>query len=178
MPETQFDYWSNWGHLYRPLIAASQVSDARDLVIASIEAEGALNTWRIMFQMNIHAPHAFNRLLGDWNMEHYDESTYLAILDILVSVICDLCSFSVTLPEREHLTTAERCLQHAHSVAICLKERERERERGRTRAGIGCHGGESIAFCACRDHAHNLPACTALRHCPPKARRKCMSFQP
>lgn len=131
VPETQFDYWSNWGHLYRPLIAASQVSDARDLVIASIEAEGALNTWRIMFQMDIHAPHAFNRLLGDWNMEHYDESTYLAILDILVSVICDLCSFSVTLPEREHLTTAERCLQHAHSVAICLKENSPELMKSR-----------------------------------------------
>lgn len=126
VPETQFNYWSNWGHLYRPLIAASQISDARDLIIASIEAEGTPNTWNIMFQMDIHSIHAFNRLLGDWNMAHYDESTYLAILDILVSVICDLCSFSVTLPKREHLTTAERCLQHAHSVAICLKENSPE----------------------------------------------------
>jgi hypothetical protein len=99
--------------------------------MASIEAEGALNTWKIMFQMDIHSPQAFNRLLGDWNMAHYDESTYLAILDILVSVICDLCSFSVTLPEREHLITSERCFQYAHSVAICLKENSPELMKSR-----------------------------------------------
>ncbi|KAL4735777.1 hypothetical protein BDV11DRAFT_173504 [Aspergillus similis] len=122
IPEIDFDHWANSGHLYRPLLAMGQVWDVRDLVCALIESEGAKNAWDIMFLANIHSPNAFSNLLDDWNMGQYDESTYLAILDILVQTSQSLSSFTFTEPTEQDLTTAERCLEHARSVARCLKE--------------------------------------------------------
>ncbi|KAL5000782.1 hypothetical protein BDV10DRAFT_192564 [Aspergillus recurvatus] len=131
IPEIRFDYWSNCGHLYQILLAKGQVWDARDLIDAFLGAEGPSNTWELIFQLDIRSTHSFTQLLGDWGMAHYDESTYLAVLDILVSTSNALCSSSLSLPGKERLSTAERCLQHARSVATCLKENNPELVRCR-----------------------------------------------
>ncbi|KAL2860016.1 hypothetical protein BJX68DRAFT_260987 [Aspergillus pseudodeflectus] len=121
-PESEFDYWANCNHLYEPLIAMGQVWDARDLICALIESEGASNTWDIMFQTDIESPGAFTKLLADWNTEQYDEATYLAILDILVHASNALSSCTFSAPTPEDLSLAARCLNHARDIATCLKE--------------------------------------------------------
>ncbi|KAL2812219.1 hypothetical protein BJX63DRAFT_432846 [Aspergillus granulosus] len=126
IPEREFNYWANCDHLYTPLIMGGQVWDARDLICALIESEGAKNVWNILFQTDINSSNAFSRLIADWNMGQYDESTYLAILDILVHVSGALSSFTIAAPTREDLSTADRCLDYARSVAICLKENNPE----------------------------------------------------
>ncbi|KAL4745195.1 hypothetical protein BDW72DRAFT_198866 [Aspergillus terricola var. indicus] len=126
IPETDFDLWANCDHLYRPLLAIGQVWDVRDLFCALIESEGANNAWNIMFRTDIHSPDALSNLLDDWNMGQYDESTYLAILDILVQISQSLSSFAFRSPTKQDLSTAERCLDHARSVARCMKENNPE----------------------------------------------------
>jgi hypothetical protein len=102
VPESDFDFWANCRRLYRPLIATGQVWDARDLLCALIESEGASNTWNIMFLTDIKSPDAFTKLLGGWNMGQYDESTYLAILDILVHASNQLSSPIFGAPSSEN----------------------------------------------------------------------------
>jgi hypothetical protein len=55
-------------------------------------------------------------------VHEYNKSTYLAVLGVLVSVATALTSFSISRPDKEDFQAAERCLQHACSIATCLKE--------------------------------------------------------
>ncbi|KAJ0414172.1 hypothetical protein BJY00DRAFT_305776 [Aspergillus carlsbadensis] len=125
-PEFDFDYWANCDHLYSPLVATGQVWDARDLLCALIELEGAINTWEVIFQTSLESPAAFTRLFGDWNMRQYDEATYLAVLDILVHASNELSTWAFAAPTPKHLSLAARCLSHARDVATCLKENNPE----------------------------------------------------
>ncbi|PYI01375.1 hypothetical protein BO78DRAFT_327769 [Aspergillus sclerotiicarbonarius CBS 121057] len=127
IPEHEFNFWSNWCYLYKALVTEGRVWDARDIIIASIEAEGPASAWQWTFGVDLDSPaEAFSRLLADWDLHRYDESTYLAILDILVSLSRGLSSYSVSVPERKDLLTAQRCLQHAQALATCLKENSPE----------------------------------------------------
>ncbi|RAK98288.1 uncharacterized protein BO80DRAFT_165888 [Aspergillus ibericus CBS 121593] len=122
IPEHDFNFWSNWCYLYKVLVAEGRVWDARDIIIASVQAEGPASAWKWIFGVELDSPEAFSRLLADWDLHRYDESTYLAILDVLVSLSHCLSSYSVSIPERKDLLTAQRYLQHAQALATCLKE--------------------------------------------------------
>ncbi|KAI2908427.1 hypothetical protein CBS63078_4613 [Aspergillus niger] len=121
--EHEFNFWSNWHYLYSALVTEGRVWDARDLILASIQAEGPANSWNLIFEVELDSPKdAFRKLIGDWGLHRYDESTYLAILDILVCLSRGLSSWSISLPERQDLLTAQRCLQYGQALATCLKE--------------------------------------------------------
>ncbi|PWY66542.1 hypothetical protein BO83DRAFT_439800 [Aspergillus eucalypticola CBS 122712] len=123
IPEHEFSFWSNWRYLYSTLVIEGRVWDVRDLMLASIQAEGAENAWNLIFGAELDASNeAFRKLRDDWCLHRYDESTYLAILDILVSLSRSLSSWSISIPERQDLLTAQRCLQYAQALATCLKE--------------------------------------------------------
>ncbi|GLA87764.1 hypothetical protein AtubIFM56815_002195 [Aspergillus tubingensis] len=123
IPEHEFNFWSNWHYLYSALVAEGRVWDARDLMLASIQAEGAVNAWNLIFGAELGSSNEpFRKLMDDWCLHRYDESTYLAILDILVSLGRSLSSWSISIPERQDLLTAQRCLQYAQALATCLKE--------------------------------------------------------
>ncbi|GKZ20372.1 hypothetical protein AbraCBS73388_005684 [Aspergillus brasiliensis] len=94
-------------------------------MLASIEVEGPANAWNLIFGVKLGSPNeAFHKLMGDWSLHRYDESTYLAILDILVCLSRSMSSWSITIPERQDLLTAQRCLQYAQALATCLKEND------------------------------------------------------
>ncbi|OJI85402.1 hypothetical protein ASPTUDRAFT_41646 [Aspergillus tubingensis CBS 134.48] len=121
--EHEFDCWSNWHYLYRSLVTEGRVWDVRDLMLASIQAEGAANAWNLIFGTELGSfNEPFRKLMDDWCLHRYDESTYLAILDILVALSRSLSSWSISIPERQDLLTAQRCLQYAQALATCLKE--------------------------------------------------------
>ncbi|GLA36229.1 hypothetical protein AnigIFM63309_002147 [Aspergillus niger] len=123
IPEHDFNFWSNWQYLYSALVTEGRVWDVRDLMLASIQAEGPANAWNLVFGAELDSSNeAFRKLLDDWSLHRYDESTYLAILDILVSLSRSVSSWSISIPERQDLLTAKRCLQYAQALATCLKE--------------------------------------------------------
>ncbi|KAL4934209.1 uncharacterized protein BDV17DRAFT_285935 [Aspergillus undulatus] len=132
VPEHHFDYWSNWAHYYRPLADSGRVWDARDIILASIEAEGVHKTWGMVFNEGVASPKGFVQLYDDWDMgAHYDESTYLAVLEILVGVGNSLSQYWPAIPDKSDLIIAQRCLQQACSLATCLKENNPELTRSR-----------------------------------------------
>ncbi|KAL4799006.1 hypothetical protein BDV19DRAFT_385684 [Aspergillus venezuelensis] len=83
--ERHFDYWSNWSQLYEALVREGRIWDARDIILASLESEGAHNTWGMIFNDALTSPSPFKQLFSDWNIANYDDATYLAILDIIVA---------------------------------------------------------------------------------------------
>ncbi|PLB45828.1 hypothetical protein P170DRAFT_467033 [Aspergillus steynii IBT 23096] len=110
--ERDFDIWS-WTHLYQMMIADGRVWDARDIIIASMRADGAAKTWLSVFGIEITSEHSFNRFLEDWKMDQYDEATCLALLDILVSACQELTSPSMSTLSDEDLVLAQRILENA-----------------------------------------------------------------
>ncbi|KAL3457693.1 hypothetical protein BJX64DRAFT_245329 [Aspergillus heterothallicus] len=124
--ESLFDYFANCGRYYTALLSGGQIWDARDLICALIDSEGAINAWGIIFETDLLSYKAFNELFSDWDVGQYDQSTYLAILDILVYTSNSLSSVTFNIPTKADLAIAERCLGHARSVALCLKENNSE----------------------------------------------------
>ncbi|RAH48741.1 uncharacterized protein BO95DRAFT_490166 [Aspergillus brunneoviolaceus CBS 621.78] len=139
IPEHHFDFWSNGTDLYPFLLAEGRVWDARDLMIASIEADGAANTWKWIFDLSIFAHSSFSRLLDDWNSQQYDEPTALALLDILVTVSQQFLSYAISTPSEHDLSVAHRSLQHAEPLVAMLRSYCRwvtvKAELGRKRQG-------------------------------------------
>ncbi|KAL4921487.1 hypothetical protein BDW62DRAFT_174768 [Aspergillus aurantiobrunneus] len=132
VPERHFDYWSNWAYLYKPLVQEGRIWDARDIILASLEAEGAHNTWGMIFKDSATSPSAFAQLFSDWDIVNYDESTYLALLDIIVAVSLSLAQYCFAVPDRSDILIAQGCLHQARGLATCLKENNPELVKSRS----------------------------------------------
>lgn len=132
IPEHRFDVWSNCCTMYKDLVVQGRIWDARDLIVALLESD-PLDAWEWIFNADICSENALSQFLIDWNTQQYDASTYLAVLDILVKV----ATVIVTVFDPFHGSSdqegqfnkqkqqaAELCLQHACSIATCLKEND------------------------------------------------------
>lgn len=119
VPEYRFHTWSNCCSMYKMLVIQDRIWDARDMITALVKSDRPVNIWQWIFNADIYSRDAVAQLFLDWSMQVYDSSTYLAILDILVSVARGLGSL---LPNEQDLQAAELCLQHAYKIATCLKE--------------------------------------------------------
>ncbi|KAL4970499.1 uncharacterized protein BDV14DRAFT_195186 [Aspergillus stella-maris] len=132
VPANHFDQWSNWAHLYKALVYQGRVWDVRDILLASLQSDGARNTWGMIFKDDVTSPSAFNQLFADWNIAYYDESTYLAVLDIVVAVGLALCQYCFNVPDKTDILFAQRCLQPARGLALCLKENNPDLKKSRS----------------------------------------------
>ncbi|OJZ89395.1 hypothetical protein ASPFODRAFT_216082 [Aspergillus luchuensis CBS 106.47] len=173
IPEHEFNFWSNWHYLYSVLVTEGRIWDVRDLMLASIQAEGAANAWNLIFGAELGSSNEpFRKLMDDWCLHRYDESTYLAILDILVSLSRSLSSWSISIPERQDLLTAQRCLQYAQALATCLKENNPQLVKSRPYLQWVIAEAELerkllLNTSDLRDHLDKYPGLTIWRNCIP-----------
>ncbi|GLB09648.1 hypothetical protein AtubIFM57258_005574 [Aspergillus tubingensis] len=173
IPEHEFNFWSNWHYLYGVLVTEGRIWDVRDLMLASIQAEGAANAWNLIFGAELGSSNEpFRKLMDDWCLHRYDDSTYLAILDILVSLSRSLSSWSISIPERQDLLTAQRCLQYAQALATCLKENNPQLVKSRPYLQWVIAEAELerkllLNTSDLRDHLDKYPGLTIWRNCIP-----------
>jgi hypothetical protein len=114
--------WSDWSGLYRRLQEGERIWELKDVISASLAAFGGKRTWSNLFREDLHAADFLEEFLGEWRVDHeYDESTYLAILAILVDLCQNLISNCASPSDGNAITTAKRCLEHARRVATCIR---------------------------------------------------------
>ncbi|KAL4949670.1 hypothetical protein BDW69DRAFT_202693 [Aspergillus filifer] len=85
----------------------------------------------MMFNDDLSSQSPFRQLFSDWDIANYDESTYLAILDIVVAVSLSLSDYRFDVPDASDILIARRCLEVAHGLATCLKENNPELKSSR-----------------------------------------------
>jgi hypothetical protein len=125
------NHWSRWKGLYESLRREGRIWEVRDIVSASIGALGAQKTWNDFFGVDIYSGDFFDRFLDDWTLDGYDESTVLAVLDIL---ICLSRSFVIQISiskEKPFISTAKRCLGHARTFAAAIRQNNPENIKSR-----------------------------------------------
>ncbi|KAJ5753974.1 uncharacterized protein N7511_008127 [Penicillium nucicola] len=119
-------------NMYKKLVVHDRIWDARDMIVGMVAINGPTHAWRRIFDADIYSRDAFSRILEDWNMQQYDESTYLAILDVLISVARALCSLAASEPNESGLQAADQCLQSARGIADCLKGNNQDLMKSRS----------------------------------------------
>ncbi|RFU35427.1 hypothetical protein B7463_g893, partial [Scytalidium lignicola] len=122
----------DWPELYQSILARGQIWEVRDIMLSSFFAFGVERTWQNLFNVDIHATDISDSFFADWSVEEYDESTYLAILDILVIMARHLINIgSHALSKAATLTTIKRYLEHARAFALCIKQNNPENIKSR-----------------------------------------------
>jgi hypothetical protein len=120
----------DWKEVYRGLLKEQRIWDVKDLVCASIFAYGVNRTWKNFFDIEFYSSRSFQPLLNDWAVLEYDESTYFAMLYILLAINDAVASASRISPAaslaRDVKATAKRCIEHARKFAadICQNSPE------------------------------------------------------
>lgn len=114
--EIDLNFYEDWWYIYRLLLSEGRIWEMRDILVAAVEAEGPYDVWDWLFGVDIDSDGALVKFLDDWAVQNYDESTYLAVLDTLVSVSTALTSDWVSPPTQQHIAAAKRFLQHASTI--------------------------------------------------------------
>ncbi|KFY99570.1 hypothetical protein V500_01342 [Pseudogymnoascus sp. VKM F-4518 (FW-2643)] len=104
--------WSDRPGLYKSLLSDGRIWDVRDIISASVSALGKQHTWKTFIGTDIYSSTFFADFLRDWNLEEYDESSYLATLDILVN--------------QQTIEDAKQVLEHARRFSTCIKDNNPE----------------------------------------------------
>jgi hypothetical protein len=124
--------WSDWSGLYDSLREEGRIWELRDVISSSLAAFGGTKTWANLFSQDLYATKFLEEFLDDWGVnQEYDESTYLAILAILVDLCRGLLSLSAPFFDRDVIATAKRCLEHARRFATCIKENDPQNVKSR-----------------------------------------------
>lgn len=121
-----FNIWSDRPDLYKSLLLDERIWDVRDIISASVSALGNHHTWRSFIGADIHSPTFFATFLHDWNLEEYDESSYLATLDILATVGQSFITQLRPRPSQQTIKDAKRVLEHARRFSTCIKDNNPE----------------------------------------------------
>lgn len=125
-PDIYFNIWSDRPDLYKSLLSDERIWDVRDIISASVSALGRQHTWKTFIGADIHSPTFFAAFLCDWNLEEYDESSYLATLDILAIVGQSFISQLRPRPSQQTIKDAKQVLEHARRFSTCIKDNNPE----------------------------------------------------
>ncbi|KAH7127743.1 hypothetical protein B0J13DRAFT_141223 [Dactylonectria estremocensis] len=104
--------WGNWDKTYRELLGQGRIWDFRDLFLAAYTCFGAESAQEQFFR----SKNALDALLTDWTTTEQDESTQLALLDIVSAMAL---GSSVSAEVRPF---TEQCLQSATVLGESIME--------------------------------------------------------
>lgn len=118
------EYKADWVDLYQQLMVKGMVWELADVICASVSAFGVVETWTNLFQREFYADDFFDLVKKDWKHSAYDQSTSLALLDILIYLALwldiQLCFEADVL----HLVAMERCLNECDELIHELLEED------------------------------------------------------
>jgi hypothetical protein len=121
----------DWEIAYPVLLKNGRIWEVRDILCGSIFAFGVVKTWRNFFEMEFYSKDFFDQFFEDWTMDDYDESTYLAILDILIVLVESInAALRMSSPEAI-LSTRKKCLDYARNIAASISQNTPESMKSR-----------------------------------------------
>ncbi|KFX91393.1 hypothetical protein V490_05944 [Pseudogymnoascus sp. VKM F-3557] len=125
-PDTFFDIWSDRPHLYKSLVSDGRIWDVRDIIAASVPALGGQLTWSTFVGADLDSPTFFGAFLRDWNLEEYDASSYLATLDILVTLYEDVLWDLRQSLDQQSIERAKSLAERARRFSTCIRDNNPE----------------------------------------------------
>ncbi|OBT76364.1 hypothetical protein VF21_03650 [Pseudogymnoascus sp. 05NY08] len=114
--------WSDRPGLYKSLLSDGRIWDARDIISVSVSALGEKHTWKTFVGADIYSSTFFADFLRDWNLEEYDESSYLATLDILATLGQSFISQLRPKLNQQTIEDAKQVLELARRFSTCIKD--------------------------------------------------------
>lgn len=111
VPESMGE-WGNWKEIYEELVAQGRIWDFRDLFIAANETFGSTVAQKQFFGSR----DVLECLLSDWKPTEEDESTHLALLDLLTHMALYASYLTALQP------VAERYLRAASLITESIME--------------------------------------------------------
>ncbi|QKX54154.1 uncharacterized protein TRUGW13939_01238 [Talaromyces rugulosus] len=106
-------------NVYERLRNEGRVWDVHDLLIAAANMDTSHNRW---IDNEVLSIDGLSKFLQYWTLGAYDESTYLALLDVF-SVLSIACmSTNIYPPNEENTVTAKRYLLCARDLATCIQK--------------------------------------------------------
>ncbi|KFY40283.1 hypothetical protein V494_03583 [Pseudogymnoascus sp. VKM F-4513 (FW-928)] len=129
-PAMYFKIWSDRPDLYKSLLLDGRIWDVRD-IISGCEPALVHHTWRTFIGADIYSSTFFADCLRDWNLEEYDESSYLAMLDILVTLGKSHISEFRRTSSHHNIECAKEVFEHARGFSTCIKDNNPEHIKSR-----------------------------------------------
>ncbi|OBT53955.1 hypothetical protein VE04_04747 [Pseudogymnoascus sp. 24MN13] len=123
--------WSERPGLYKSLLSDGRIWDVRDIISASVSALGQKHTWKTFIGADIYSSAFFADFLRDWNLEEYDESSYLATLDILATLGQSFISLLRPKLNQQAIGNAKQVLELARRFSTCIKDNNPEHVKSR-----------------------------------------------
>lgn len=123
--------WSERPGLYKSLLSDGRIWDVRDIISASVSALGQKHTWKTFIGADIYSSAFFADFLRDWNLEEYDESSYLATLDILATLGQSFISQLRPKLNQQAIGNAKQVLELARRFSTCIKDNNPEHVKSR-----------------------------------------------
>ncbi|TGO29917.1 hypothetical protein BPAE_0009g00110 [Botrytis paeoniae] len=111
---------SDWHELYSYLLLTNRIWDMRDMFYRLIGSSTVKQVMDMFFDTEMSLDQSINTFVAQWTQEN-DESTDLAILDVLVTVSLQ------GIPDKKFLDKAERqsidlCMVHAREIASSIRD--------------------------------------------------------
>lgn len=110
--------WADWRRIYRQLLSEDRIWDFRDAFVGVCTFYGTENA----LDAFLGYPSPIQGLLLDWQSDLHDESTDLALLDLL-SFITLATDHASTSPEDGHRQLTETCLHLAEPIGNLLLDK-------------------------------------------------------
>lgn len=123
--------WSDRPGLYKSLLSDGRIWDVRDIISVSVSALGKKHTWKTFIGADIYSTTFFSDFLRDWNLEEYDESSYLATLDILATLGQSFISQLRPKLNQQTIEDAKQVLELARRFSTCIKDNNPEHIKSR-----------------------------------------------
>lgn len=98
--------------IYRQLVVEGRIWEFRDVFCAALALFGPDATWHKLFGKGCRQPDCLDHLIEDWYLSRSDESSQMAILDVLNTLV----EYFIE-PVSEHFPKVEWCLSLATKVA-------------------------------------------------------------
>ncbi|QKX55122.1 uncharacterized protein TRUGW13939_02214 [Talaromyces rugulosus] len=114
------EVYFDWHILYVDILANQAIWDLRDIIFAVASVVGP-HLPGILLTRSDDAHDVPNQLLNDWGGDTYEESTYLALLDIFVVMTGFPRSKMGNIRESQDANLARQYLQHARSFANAIR---------------------------------------------------------
>ncbi|ESZ93571.1 hypothetical protein SBOR_6054 [Sclerotinia borealis F-4128] len=122
-PSPGFDIiWeSNWVELYAYLLRRNRVWDMRDIFHQVLNASGVKRAIGLFFGTGVSVDDSIDKFVSEWTQDG-DESTELAMLDVLVTVGLQLCPPNGPV-DGAAKQTINQCMEYARRIATSIRER-------------------------------------------------------
>lgn len=105
-----------WTMVHKSLLSSGRVWDMRDIFCALICCYGAEKAWTLLLNKELGS-HTIGDFVESWTLGGYDVSTYLALIDVLTTLVHEIYTQIKSLSDRTKIPTGKQLLDYTQRLS-------------------------------------------------------------